>query len=126
MANLDRSKINSLANQFLADRPRIGTRFLAPTTVYSRPRGHIVTPRCPPRARKVVAMRTPQSRMICFAMLLGTMSASLPAADSTEALLTKARQVLAQLDGEIRAAGLKEPVEVLRDTWGVPHIYARN
>jgi penicillin G amidase len=33
---------------------------------------------------------------------------------------------LAQLEGEIKLPGLKEPVEVLRDKWGVPHIYAKN
>ena len=33
---------------------------------------------------------------------------------------------LAQLNGEIKLPGLKEPVEVLRDRWGVPHIYAKN
>src|SRR5437879_5245368 len=33
---------------------------------------------------------------------------------------------LAQIEGEIKIAGLKEPVEVLRDRWGVPHIYAKN
>jgi penicillin amidase len=27
---------------------------------------------------------------------------------------------------EIPVAGLREPVEILRDRWGVPHIYARN
>ena len=29
------------------------------------------------------------------------------------------------LDGELRAAGLQAPVEVLFDRWGVPHVYAR-
>src|SRR5437773_48958 len=43
-----------------------------------------------------------------------------------EDLLDRAKAVLAQLDGEMRAAGLKEPVEVLRDEWGIPHIYAKN
>src|SRR5262245_23490126 len=33
---------------------------------------------------------------------------------------------LAQIEGEIKLAGLKEPVEILRDRWGVPHIYAKN
>src|SRR5262245_17322183 len=61
-----------------------------------------------------------------FGILLGIMVTSLPAADSPESILQRAKQVLAQLDGEIRTAGLKEPVEVLRDTWGVPHIYARS
>jgi penicillin G amidase len=46
--------------------------------------------------------------------------------ETPEALLQKAKSVLAQLDGELKLPGLKEPVEVLRDRWGVPHIYARN
>ena len=48
------------------------------------------------------------------------------AADSPDALLARSRQVLAKLDGEIRVGGLKEPVQVFRDEWGIPHIYARN
>ncbi len=34
--------------------------------------------------------------------------------------------VLAQTSGRIAVAGLREPVEVFRDPWGVPHIYAKN
>jgi penicillin amidase len=49
-----------------------------------------------------------------------------PAAETADSLLKKARAVLAQLDGDLTVAGLKEPVEVLRDRWGVPHIYAKN
>jgi penicillin amidase len=48
-----------------------------------------------------------------------------PAAD-TAGLKALARESLAQLTGEIGAAGLSEPVEILRDRWGVTHIYARN
>jgi penicillin amidase len=33
---------------------------------------------------------------------------------------------LAQLDGTLLVYGLREPVEVLRDRWGVPHIFAKN
>jgi penicillin amidase len=33
---------------------------------------------------------------------------------------------LAQIDGEVQLSGLKEEVEVLRDPWGVPHIFAQN
>jgi penicillin amidase len=40
--------------------------------------------------------------------------------------IERSKSVLAQIDGEIKVAGLKEPVEVLRDKWGVPHIYAKN
>ncbi len=29
-------------------------------------------------------------------------------------------------NGTLAAAGLNEPVEIIRDTWGVPHIYAQN
>lgn len=31
-----------------------------------------------------------------------------------------------QVDGTITVAGLSAPVEVVRDRWGVPHLYARN
>src|SRR5687767_13151034 len=41
-------------------------------------------------------------------------------------LETLARQSLAQLDGSVNVPGVREPVEVVRDRWGVPHIYARN
>src|SRR5438128_6642708 len=46
--------------------------------------------------------------------------------ETPDSLLQKARSVLARLDGDITVAGLKQPVEILRDRWGVPHIYARN
>ena len=37
-----------------------------------------------------------------------------------------ARESLAQIDGTRSVPGLREPVEVIRDRWGVPHIYAKN
>src|SRR5438045_7054950 len=40
--------------------------------------------------------------------------------------MKRAKAVLARLYGQIAVPGLKEPVEVLRDRWGVPHIYAKN
>lgn len=40
-------------------------------------------------------------------------------------LAKRARAVLAQTSGRIELAGLWKPVEVIRDTWGVPHIYAQ-
>src|SRR5262245_36067709 len=46
--------------------------------------------------------------------------------ESPEELLKKANQVLAQTEGEVKLPSLKEPVEVLRDRWGVAHIYAKN
>ena len=49
-----------------------------------------------------------------------------PAKPSPEELQEKAKKVLAQTDGELKLPGLKEPVEVLRDRWGIAHIYAKN
>ncbi|MBI5303098.1 MAG: penicillin acylase family protein [Chloroflexi bacterium] len=36
------------------------------------------------------------------------------------------RRSLPQTNGTLRVAGLQAPVEVLRDAWGVPHLYAAN
>jgi penicillin amidase len=48
------------------------------------------------------------------------------AAETPESLHRKASAVLAQLEGEIKVPGLREPVEVLRDRWGIPHLYAKS
>ncbi len=48
------------------------------------------------------------------------------AAETPEDLAAKARGCLAQLEGNISVPGLHDAVEVLRDRWGVPHIYAKN
>ena len=42
---------------------------------------------------------------------------------SMEELATRA---LAVIDGNLDVAGLTAPVEVIRDEWGIPHIYAEN
>lgn len=42
------------------------------------------------------------------------------------ALKKQAKQVLATIEGEISLHTLKEPVEVLRDRWGIAHVYAKN
>lgn len=46
-----------------------------------------------------------------------------PASPASD-LAARARAALAQTSGTIRVAGLQKPVTVLRDTWGIPHIYA--
>jgi penicillin G amidase len=51
---------------------------------------------------------------------------SAPEAETSESLRKKSSTVLARLDGEIQVSGLKAPVEVLRDRWGIPHVYAKN
>jgi penicillin G amidase len=37
-----------------------------------------------------------------------------------------ARQSLAKLDGDFNVPVVREPVEIIRDKWGVTHIYAKN
>ena len=54
--------------------------------------------------------------------LLGVMMASV----IQTGLSWFARTKLAQVDGKLQLQGLRAPVEVIRDRWGVPHIYASN
>jgi penicillin amidase len=42
----------------------------------------------------------------------------------SDMLLEKARAGLPPVDGELRVSGLHGPAEVIRDRWGVPHVYA--
>ncbi|HJZ46875.1 MAG TPA: penicillin acylase family protein [Roseiflexaceae bacterium] len=42
------------------------------------------------------------------------------------AALTALRRPLARTSGRLALPGLAAPVQILRDRWGVPHIYARN
>ncbi|HYH28216.1 MAG TPA: penicillin acylase family protein, partial [Actinomycetota bacterium] len=46
------------------------------------------------------------------------------AVELAERLRTAAEEAVPKLEGEIRAPGLRGRVEVLRDRWGVPHVYA--
>lgn len=48
------------------------------------------------------------------------------AAEQAASIHDLARQSLATIDGELRVAGLRRDVQVLRDRWGVPHIYAQS
>jgi len=41
-------------------------------------------------------------------------------------LRARATGALSQTSGTLALPGLRQPVEVIRDTWGVPHIYASN
>ena len=48
------------------------------------------------------------------------------AQQASEPLDASARDVLSPIHGKLVVNGLKEPVSVLRDRWGVAHIYANN
>ncbi len=64
---------------------------------------------------------------VCIVLILGALSvAQAPAPpDELGRLRARAEAALSQTAGEIRLPGLEQPVEVIRDRWGVPHIYAR-
>jgi penicillin amidase len=48
-----------------------------------------------------------------------------PQGESVAELVQRATAALSQTSGTLRLAGLEQPVEVIRDRWGVPHIYAK-
>lgn len=60
-----------------------------------------------------------------FALATAGLLAQAPAAKPPD-LTAAAKASLAQIDGTILVYGLREPVEVLRDRWGIPHIFAKN
>ena len=59
-------------------------------------------------------------------LLVGLATAACGGSSSVGSLEELADRALAQIDGELVVAGLRAPVEVVRDRWGVPHIYAEN
>ena len=60
-----------------------------------------------------------------FALLLvGALTTGVP--DDQETFQSLARGSLARIEGTTAIPGLTAPVEVIRDRWGVPHIYASN
>ena len=63
-----------------------------------------------------------------MANLKKSLSAAYQAASSLAVLATHRllRRPKPRYEGSLRMRGLSAPVEVLRDPWGVPHIYARN
>jgi len=62
----------------------------------------------------------------CLVVGLVATGCAAPASNTEEAFRAMAVTSLAQIEGETELAGLRDEVEVLRDRWGVPHIYAHN
>ena len=69
--------------------------------------------------------RTIMKRAI-IAVCLGLAVVAIAVSANKPDILTRAKAVLSQNRGSLLVNGLLEPVEVLRDKWGIPHIYARN
>jgi penicillin amidase len=61
-------------------------------------------------------------RSLLVLTLVGLLDAPSDAAEPD--LAARAQAVLAQTSGTIRLPGLQRPVTVLRDAWGIPHIFA--
>ena len=68
--------------------------------------------------------------VLCLAALVSfTAACSEPAvqgAGAPASLDELAHQSLATIDGNLKVPGLKQPVEIIRDQQGIPHIYAQN
>ncbi len=64
----------------------------------------------------------PGRRLLTLAVLLAIAGA--PALTQSPSPKELARRSLATIDGELTVAGLRQEVRVLRDEWGVPHIFA--
>jgi penicillin amidase len=64
-------------------------------------------------------------QFVIFVLLVAL--ATLPSARVSQSdVRALAKSALAQIDGALTVPGLKAPVEVIRDTWGVPHITAQS
>ena len=64
--------------------------------------------------------------VLCLLTLVSAFGAVSAQRTPATDLKSLAQQSLATIDGTLNVPGLREPVEVVRDRWGVPHIYARN
>lgn len=67
------------------------------------------------------------SAIVFFSIsLLPALALHSRAQTSEQALEQRAKSELSQIRGTLNIAGLEKPVTVLRDRWGVPHIYAQS
>ena len=58
--------------------------------------------------------------------LVGPLSGQSPAPPAPPDVVARAKGALAQHTGTLTLRGVRQPVEVIRDKWGVPHIYAQS
>ena len=63
---------------------------------------------------------------ILLFFLVSVCAIRLRADGQRKTLEERAKTSLSVVDGTVKAIGLQQPVEVVRDRWGVAHIYARN
>lgn len=68
----------------------------------------------------------PRRTAVSLLLIFLAVGAASTAQQSSESLKDKAHDTLSPIHGNLVVPGLKEPVNVLRDRWGVAHIYAKN
>ena len=66
------------------------------------------------------------ARLALIVLAAGAAACVAGGAGAPASLDELAQRSLATIDGELAVPGLQAPVEVIRDEWGVPHIYAQN
>jgi acyl-homoserine lactone acylase PvdQ len=68
------------------------------------------------------------SLLLLFVLLFASLSCSRsePPVENEAWLREQSQARLAQIEGTLPLDGLEQPVEVLRDKWGVAHIYAKS
>src|SRR5688500_9735597 len=66
---------------------------------------------------------TPFVRSISIVSVVVLIAGAVPRQETFDAL---ARSSLARIEGRQAIPGLRDSVRVIRDRWGVPHIYAQN
>src|SRR5215210_6083513 len=71
-------------------------------------------------------MPTPRLLPVAAGLALAASVLALTPDAQPDPLTALARESLAQIDGRVALPGLRDSVQVIRDRWGVPHIYARN
>ncbi len=65
-------------------------------------------------------------RLLIFLAPICVFAQSAPQPALKPDLVSAAHRALAKVSGELKLSGLEHPVNVLRDRWGVAHIYAQN
>ena len=69
-------------------------------------------------------MRRSGLLVLAVGLPLGLLWSASRSGDEPSDLAARARASLSQTSGSLRVPGLRQRVEVLRDRWGIPHIYA--
>ena len=73
-----------------------------------------------------MSIRATAKKVVRVHVVMAITLATVAIARTQENFEALAKASLSQIEGTIALPGLKQPVHVMRDEWGVPHIYAQN